>query len=386
MKRTIQGTMVNCSITSEKYQAYVPNPLPPKPALNLSEVSYLLEKANQAIGELNGVVETTPDPSLLNYMYVRKEAVLSSQIEGTQSTLDDLLKYESEETIGVPVSDANEVSSYVAALNHGLQRIQEEDFPLSLRLIREVHKILLENSRGRTKSPGEFRSSQNWIGGTRPGNARFVPTPPDKLIDVLSDFEKFMNGEDNTPDLIRAALLHVQFETIHPFLDGNGRLGRLLITLFLCSKGILKSPFLYLSLFFKKNRDLYYDSLNLVRKDGDWEQWIKFFLEGIIETATDAKNTLISIQKLFKIDEEKITTFGKATASSLKVFKVFQRKPMLTVSEITKNTGLTKGTVINSLKRLIGQDIIINQSEKKWGQVYSYQRYTRLLSKNSDPL
>ena len=386
MKRTIQGTMVNCSLTSEKYQAYVPNPLPPKPAVNLSEVSYLLEKANQAIGELNGVVETTPDPSLLNYMYVRKEAVLSSQIEGTQSTLDDLLKYESEETIGVPVSDANEVSSYVAALNHGLQRIQEEDFPLSLRLIREVHKILLENSRGRTKSPGEFRSSQNWIGGTRPGNARFVPTPPDKLIDVLSDFEKFMNGEDNTPDLIRAALLHVQFETIHPFLDGNGRLGRLLITLFLCSKGILKSPFLYLSLFFKKNRDLYYDSLNLVRKDGDWEQWIKFFLEGIIETATDAKNTLISIQKLFKIDEEKITTFGKATASSLKVFKVFQRKPMLTVSEITKNTGLTKGTVINSLKRLIGQDIIINQSEKKWGQVYSYQRYTRLLSKNSDPL
>ena len=272
MKRTIQGTMVNCSLTSEKYQAYVPNPLPPKPAVNLSEVSYLLEKANQAIGELNGVVETTPDPSLLNYMYVRKEAVLSSQIEGTQSTLDDLLKYESEETIGVPVSDANEVSSYVAALNHGLQRIQEEDFPLSLRLIREVHKILLENSRGRTKSPGEFRSSQNWIGGTRPGNARFVPTPPDKLIDVLSDFEKFMNGEDNTPDLIRAALLHVQFETIHPFLDGNGRLGRLLITLFLCSKGILKSPFLYLSLFFKKNRDLYYDSLNLVRKDGTMDK------------------------------------------------------------------------------------------------------------------
>jgi len=385
MKRDIQGTLVKCSITSETYQAYVPNPLPPKPDIDLSEVSVLLEKANQAIGQLNGVVETAADPSILNYMYVRKEAVLSSQIEGTQSTLDDLLKYESEQTHGIPVADASEVSSYVAALNHGLQRIRE-GFPLSLRLIREIHKILLTNSRGQTKLPGEFRSSQNWIGGTRPGNARFVPVPPDKLMTVLGDLELFMNNEDTIPDLIKAALIHVQFETIHPFLDGNGRLGRLLITFFLCVKGVLDSPFLYLSLFFKKNRTLYYDALNGVRKDGDWENWIKFFLEGVIETANDAKTTLIAIQNIFSADSEKIKTLGRASQSAQKVFKAFQKKPMLTVAEIVKMIGSTKPTVIKSLKHLMDLGIIENNSEKKWGQMYTYKGYTDLLSADVDPL
>ncbi|MBR1915889.1 MAG: Fic family protein [Alphaproteobacteria bacterium] len=383
MKRDIQGTLVKCSITSETFEAYIPNALPPKPDIDLSEVSLLLEKANQAIGQLNGVVEATVDPSVLNYMYVRKEAVLSSQIEGTQSTLDDLLKYESEQIHGILVADASEVSSYVAALNHGLKRIKD-GFPLSLRLIREIHKILLTNSRGQTKLPGEFRSSQNWIGGTRPGNARFVPVPPDKLMTVLGDLEVFMNNEDTIPNLIKAALIHVQFETIHPFLDGNGRVGRLLITLFLCVKGVLDSPFLYLSLFFKKNRSLYYDALNGVRQDGDWENWIKFFLEGVIETANDAKTTLIAIQNIFSADSKKIKTLGRATQSALKVFTAFQKKPMLTVAEIVKMIDSTKPTVIKSLNHLIDLKILENNSEKKWGQIYTYKGYTDLLSADVD--
>ncbi len=385
MKRDIQGTLVKCSITSETYHAFVPNPLPPKPDLSLSEFSSLLEKANQAIGELNGVVEISVNPDVLNYMYVRKEAVLSSQIEGTQSTLDDLLKYESDQIQGIPVDDASEVSSYVAALNYGLKRI-EEDFPLSLRLIKEIHRILLANTRGKTKSPGEFRASQNWIGGTRPGNARFVPAPPDKLMSVLGDLEIFMNKDDEIPNLIKAALIHVQFETIHPFLDGNGRLGRLLITFFLCVKGVLNSPFLYLSLFFKKNRTLYYDALNGVRKDGDWENWIKFFLEGVIETANDAKSTLIAIQNIFSSDIERIKTLKRASDSALKVFTVFQKKPLLTVAEIVNAIGSTKPTVIKSLNHLIDLGIIENNSEKKWGQIYTYKKYTDLLSTNVDPL
>jgi len=386
MKRGMQGTLIKCSLTSEAYQAFVPNPLPPKPNIDLTQVSILLEKANQAVGELNGVVETAVNPSVINYMYVRKEALLSSQIEGTQSTLDDLLKYESEQTHGIPVADASEVSSYVAALNHGLKRIKE-GFPLSLRLIREIHKILLTNSRGNTKLPGEFRSSQNWIGGTRPGNARFVPVPPDKLLSVLGELEVFINNDnDAIPSLIKAALIHVQFETIHPFLDGNGRLGRLLITFFLCVKGILDSPFLYLSLFFKKNRSLYYEELNTVRKDGDWESWIKFFLEGVIETANDAKETLIRIQSTFAADTKKIETLGRASASAVKVFSAFQKKPILTVSEIIKMIGLTKPTTIKSLNHLIELGIIKNNSEKKWGQTYVYKSYTDLLSCDAEPL
>lgn len=383
MKRNIQGRLIKCSLSSETYQAFEPNPLPPKPDVDLSEVSILMEKANQAIGRLNGVIESTVDSSVLNYTYVRKEAVLSSQIEGTQSTLDDLLMYESDQSQGISVADAAEVSSYVAALNHGLDRINE-GFPLSLRLIREIHKILLTNSRGGSKFPGEFRSSQNWIGGTRPGNARFVPVPPDRLLKVLGDLEIFMNENDDMPTLIKAALIHVQFETIHPFLDGNGRLGRLLITFFLCVNGVLKSPFLYLSLFFKKNRALYYDALNGVRKDGDWERWVNFFLEGIYYTANDAVDTLLSINNLFSQDADKIKTLGRATSSALVVFSTFQKKPILTVSEIVGSTNLSKPTVIKSVNHLMDLKIITKNSEKKWGQIYVYKTYVDLLRDKED--
>jgi Fic family protein len=385
MERGIQGKMQKCSVTSESYEAYVPNPLPPVPAIDLAAVSVLLEKANQAIGGLNGVISATIDPSVINYMYVRKEALLSSQIEGTQSTLDDLLRYESKQTKGVPVDDASEVSSYVSALNYGMEKVND-GFPIALRLIKEIHKRLLQNTRGKTKLPGEFRTSQNWIGGTRPGNARFVPTPPDKLMGVLGQLEVFINEHDNIPTLVKAALVHLQFETIHPFLDGNGRVGRLLITLFLCAEGILKSPFLYLSLFFKKNRQLYYDHLNSVRYNGDWEAWINFFLEGVVETANDASKTLIAIQKLFDKDNAKIEALGRPKTSALKVFEVFERKPILTVAELVKATSLTKPTVASALNHLMRIGIIENNSEKKWGQIYTYAGYVNLLNPDSEPI
>ncbi|MDR0994063.1 MAG: Fic family protein [Verrucomicrobiota bacterium] len=381
MKRKLQGTLIKSSLVGgERYEAYVPNALPPTPAIDMMAISDWLEKANLAIGELNGVVQNAPDPSIINYMYVRKEAVLSSQIEGTQSTLDDLLRYESGDAIGTPIEDVAEVSSYVAALNHGLKRI-EGGFPLSLRLIREIHKVLLTNARGKNKTPGEFRTSQNWIGGTRPSTARFVPAPPDKVLDLMGDLENFMhNEEDKIPLLVKTALVHQQFETIHPFLDGNGRTGRLLITLYLCERGFLKSPFLYLSLFFKKHRDLYYEKLDEIRKTGDWEDWLGFFLEGVVETAQNAKNTLLKIQKMFAEDDERVKGIGRARESVGVVLDEFKQKPMLTIAEITKRTGFTKPTAISAVNRLIALGIVKNISEKKWRQVYTYAGYTNLLT------
>ena len=392
MQRKRQGTFIKGSITAgERYETYLPNALPPVPAINMTEITEWLEKANLAIGELNGIVETVPDQSVINYMYVRREAVLSSQIEGTQSTLDDLLRYESNGTIGVPLDDVAEVSSYVAALNHGLKRIQE-NFPLSLRLIREIHKILLENSRGRDKTPGEFRKSQDWIGGSRPGNARFVPPPPDRVQDCLGDLEKFMHIKDKIPMLVKAALIHQQFETIHPFLDGNGRTGRLLITLYLWVSGFLRSPFLYLSLYFRQNCDQYYEKLSEPRRTGDWETWLNFFLEGVTETAIDAKKTLISIKKLFASDDEKVDKLGRASASAAAVFTVFKQKPLLRIAEIEQrtlnkakgrsfqSTGISRPTAISAVNRLIDLGILENISDKKWRQIYAYSAYTKLLS------
>ena len=380
MQRKRFGKYIKSSlVASEEYKVYIPNALPPKPAIDIAEISPWLEKANIAIGELNGVVEAAPNPSIMIYMYVRKEAVLSSQIEGTQSTLDDLMRHESGTAIGVPVDDVAEVSTYVAAMNHGVKRIQN-GFPLSTRLIREIHKILLTNSRGQNKTPGEIRRSQNWLGGTRPGNARFVPPPPDMVSGLMSNLEKFIHTKDKIPVLVKAALIHQQFETIHPFLDGNGRVGRLLITLFLCATDFLHSPFLYLSLFFRQHRDLYYEKLYVPRKNGDWEKWINFFLEGVAITAADAKKTLIGIKKLFAADDEKIATLGRARVSAEQVFAAFKQKPLLTIAEITRQTKLSKPTAISSVNHLIDLGIITNKSEKKWGQIYSYNGYAELLA------
>ena len=378
MQRKKYGKLQKSSLVgSETYNTYIPNMMPPEPAINIAEIYECLEKANFAIGELNGISDSVPDPAVINYMYVRKEAVLSSQIEGTQSTLDDLMCHESNAATGVPVDDVAEVSSYVAAINHGIKRLKK--LPLSMRLIKEIHKILLTNSRGKHKTPGEIRRSQNWLGGTRPGNAHFVPPPPDLVSGLLSDLEKFMHAKNKIPILVKAALIHHQFETIHPFLDGNGRVGRLLITLFLCDQDYLSSPFLYLSLFFKQHRNIYYDRLSEPRKNGDFERWINFFLEGVAVTAVDAKKTLIKIKKLFAADDKKLTNLGRARNSAELVFSKFKQKPILTIAEITRLTKLSKPTAISSVNHLIDLGIIINKSEKKWGQIYSYNGYVKLV-------
>src|SRR6202049_1351510 len=300
------GTYVVKTFKDESFKAYVPPPLPPDPTLALLPLLPLLEQANQALGRLDGLASILPDPSLFIYLYVRKEAVLSSQIEGTQSSFSDLMLFESAEAPSVPLEDVQEVSNYVAAMNHGLRRLRE-DFPLSLRLIREIHKILLSKGRGSQKRPGEFRESQNWIGGTRPGNAAFVPPPPEKMTECLDALEKFLHREKHKlPVLVEAGLIHAQFETIHPFLDGNGRLGRLLITLLLCAKGTLREPLLYLSLYFKTNRDRYYDLLQRVRTHGAWEEWLAFFLEGTEVTARSAAEAAKQILTLFAKDRDRI--------------------------------------------------------------------------------
>jgi Fic family protein len=307
------GRFVVSAYGDEQVRAYVPPPLPPTPPVDVGGLLPLIEQANRALGRLDGITSILPAPPLFLFMYVRKEALLSSQIEGTQSSLSDLLLFENDEIPLVGIEDVQEVSNYVAAMEHGLKRVAD-GFPLSLRLIREIHDVLLRKGRGSSKQPGEFRRSQNWIGGTRPGNAIFVPPPPRDMMDCLDNFEKFLH-DDKTPSLVRAALAHVQFESIHPFLDGNGRLGRLLITLMLCAEGVLKQPMLYLSLYFKKRRQEYYDLLQAVRDRGAWEAWIEFFLNGVVETANESVETAQQLLALFDEDRALIRSLGRSSAA-----------------------------------------------------------------------
>src|SRR5579863_7325651 len=305
-KNSRLGTYVSTTIANETVKAFVPSPLPPDPPVDLSGLYQQLDRANQALGRLDGLTTLLPDARLFLYLYVRKEALLSSQIEGTKSSFSDLLLFENEAVPGVPIDDVEEVSNYVAAMQHGLRRIKG-GFPLSLRLIREIHAILLRGGRGANKTPGEFRRSQNWIGGSRPGNAAFVPPPPELVQECLGQFELFLHEtQSGLPLLIKAGLIHVQFETIHPFLDGNGRLGRLLITFMLCEKGVLRDPILYPSLYLKSNRNQYYDLLQRVRTEGAWENWLAFFIQGVAVAAQEAAETAERTLKLFAKDKDKI--------------------------------------------------------------------------------
>lgn len=379
--RHIKGS----AVAGETDSAYLPQPLPPEPPLFLDDIYPLLDKANAALGRLDGMSMVLPDASLFLYMYIRKEAVLSSQIEGTQSSLSDLLLFENEEAPGVPFDDVSEVSCYVSAMNYGLERIKE--FPLSLRLIKEIHARLMDNARGGNKQPGEFRTSQNWIGGSRPGNARFVPPPPEHLMDCLDNFEKFLHDDNiKLPVLIKAALAHVQFETIHPFLDGNGRLGRLLITFILCTDGLLKSPLLYLSLYLKSNRTEYYEHLQLVRETGDWESWIKFFLTGVIETAGQATETAQMIIALFRKDRQHIEVSGKATAAVLNVHAYLQKHPVTTTSKIKQACNVSLPTVLRALAALEELGIVKEVTGKGRHKVFIYTQYIDLLNKGTEPI
>lgn len=367
-------------------RAFIPPPLPPVPAIRMEKLQRVLEQANQALGRLDGMAAVLPDPGLFLYSYVRKEAVLSSQIEGTQSSLSDLLLFESSESPGAPIGDVQEVSNYVAALNHGLRRLKE-GFPLSLRLIREIHAILLSKGRGSEKEPGEFRHSQNWIGGTRPGNAAFVPPPSNQVMDCMGQLEMFLHDEElGLPILIKAGLAHVQFETIHPFLDGNGRLGRLLVTFLLCAQGALTEPLLYLSLYLKSNRQTYYDLLSRVRTDGDWETWLNFFLAGVKETADQAVTTARKLLALRDQDRRKIELKRRPAASELRLFDHAAARPIFTVRSAAESLKQSVPTVSTALARLERLGILHAVPGRRRPRRYSYKAYLKILSEGTEPL
>ena len=379
------GEYTTTTVVGEPVRAYIPPDLPPVPPIDMQSLSNLVSDAMLALGRLDGVRSVAPDTSLFLYMYVRKEALLSSQIEGTQSTLSDLLLYENEQAPGAPVDDVEEVSTYVAALDHGLKRM-EDGFPLSMRLMREMHGILLSTGRGSTKLPGEFRQSQNWIGGTRPGNALFVPPPPRSVLDLMTNLENFLHAEDDLPTIVKAGIAHLQFETIHPFLDGNGRLGRLLITLYLCSEGILEEPLLYLSLYLKTHRKTYYQLLNEVRDHGRWEVWLEFFLVGVKEVAEQANAAARRISNIFESDAQKISTLKRAATMARKVHEVIRQRPIVTISLITKLCDTTVPTATNALGNLEKLGIVHEITGKERGRVYAYTKYLEVLDEGTDPI
>jgi Fic family protein len=379
------GRFVETSVAREVVRAFVPPPLPPNPGIDLVALLNRLSIAERALGRLDGITTLLPRQELFLYMYVRKEAVLSSQIEGTQSTLTDLLRFETEAQAGQPIDDIREVSNYVDAMIYGLERLEE--LPLSLRLIREIHARLLQSGRGETKSPGEFRRTQNWIGGTRPGNALFVPPPLTELDPCLDALERFMHEDrSGLPPIIKAGLIHVQFETIHPFLDGNGRIGRLLVTLYLCVHGVLRKPLLYLSLYLKAHRADYYRLLQEVRERGAWEAWLEFFLEGIAETANQAFDAATRIVELFKRDRERITVDSDRAGSSLRVHELLQQNPFLTSNLLVERTGLTAPTINASLADLERLGIIEEVTGRRRGRVFGYSGYLAILSEGTEPL
>jgi len=385
MKRVLQGHYTNVKTVGEKVRAFVPTPLPPVPPIEWSpELRDKFDQALLALGRLDSVSTLLPDTSLFLYMYVRKEAVLSSMIEGTQSSLSDLLLFELDQEPGVPLNDVQEVSNYVAGLTHGLARLNE-GFPLSLRLIKEIHAVLLTKGRGSSQTPGEFRSSQNWIGGTRPGNAVFVPPPAEQVIECMGKLELFLHNQpEPTPVLLKAALAHVQFETIHPFLDGNGRLGRLLITLLLCEQKVLKAPMLYLSLYFKTHRQYYYELLNNVRLTGDWESWLDFFAEAVIFTANQAVETAQQLHDLSKEDRDTISGLGRAGASTLKVHRALMEHPISTAGWLVKETGITAATVNKCIGHLERIGIVRELTAQKRNRLFSYYRYVGIINKGTE--
>lgn len=387
MNRGTTGHFETTSTAGEAVSAFVPDPLPPHPPPDLSGARQRsLECALLACGRLDGVTALLPEPDLFLYAYVRREAVLSSQIEGTQSSLSDLLLFELEEAPGVPFDDVVEVSNYVGALEHGMARLRE-DFPLSNRLLREVHGKLLARGRGADKLPGEFRRSQNWIGGTRPGNARFVPPPPGLIDDCMAALERFIHDDAvPLPVLIKAAMAHVQFETIHPFLDGNGRIGRLLIALVLHQARVLRQPLLYLSLYFKRHRDEYYRLLDTVRRDGDWEAWLDFFLEGVAETASGAVETANRLLVLFRKDDERIQTLGRGTANALRIFNVLKARPITNINDLATRTAVSYPTAAKTVESLITLGIVRELTGRRRRRVFAYDRYLAILNEGTEPL
>ena len=381
MKRGLIGSYEESVVSGEVVRAFVPEPLPPTQEILFdAKRQRLLERATLALGRLDSITLLLPDPDIFLYSYVRREAVLSSQIEGTQSSLSDLLIFELDEAPGVPFDDVVEVSQYVAAMEHGLKRLNE-GFPLCNRLLREMHEILLSHGRGSSKQPGEFRRSQNWIGGTRPGNAHFVPPPPHRVAECMDALEHFLHDERQPyPTLVKAALAHVQFETIHPFLDGNGRLGRLLISFILHHDGLLSKPLLYLSLYFKEHRAYYYELLNRIREEGDWELWLDFFLEGVEKSALDAVTTAKKLVDTIKEDEAKIEVVGRQANSMMRCLHIFSHRPIETIKDICNATHLSYPAVSSAIERLESMGIVKEITGKNRNRIYSYDRFLKILN------
>jgi Fic family protein len=386
MKRGETGRYAVTIVGGESVRSFVPAPLPPNPALAFDgALQRSLEKAVLAVGRLDGISTLLPDKSIFLYSYVRKEAVLSSQIEGTQSSLSDLLLFELEEAPGVPIDDVVEVSNYVAALDHGLARLRE-GFPLSNRLIREIHGVLLSRGRGSGKDPGEFRRAQNWIGGRRPGNAEFIPPPHADVPDCMAALERVLHGDnDGLPALVRAGLSHVQFETVHPFLDGNGRIGRLLITFLLCHGRILRDPLLYLSLYFKEHRQEYYSLLDLVRTEGDWEAWLLYFLEGVRVTAEGAVRTAQRLGTMFGRDRDKVGASGRRAGSALRVHEALKTRPILSMPEICRTTGLSFPAASSAMTLLVEMNVARELTGKRRNRLFVYDQYLKILNEGTEP-
>lgn len=385
MNRGETGRFDTTTTAGEAVRAFIPRPLPPAPPIELEGArQILLEKAQLACGRLDGVSALLPDRDLFLYAYVRREAVLSSQIEGTQSSLSDLLLFELDQAPGVPFDDVVEVSNYVAALDHGLARLQET-LPISGRLLREIHGILLSRGRGADKLPGEFRRSQNWIGGTRPGNAHFVPPPPTEVANCMGALETFIHSSDPLPALIKAALAHVQFETIHPFLDGNGRVGRLLIVLMLQEERVLSQPLLYLSLYFKQHREQYYRLLDAVRREGDWESWLEFFLEGVTQTATAAVETAQRLLKIFAEDENLIAAGGRG-AGALRTYRALRERPVATIQDLARRAGLSFPTASKAVGVLAKAGVVRELTGGRRDRIFAYGRYLDVLTEGTEPL
>lgn len=387
MNRTLQGSYVATFAAGDRAEAFVPAPLPPHPPISwTSALRSKFDRALIALGRLDSVSATLPDAPLLLSACIRKEAVLSSMIEGIPSSLSDLMLFElTEEKPGMPTDDVQEVSNCVAALSHGL-KLLEEGLPLSVRLLKEVHQALMAKGRGSARMPGEFRTSQNWIGGSSPSNAVFVPPPPEQMLSCISDLERFLNDQPaSTPALLKAALAHVQFETIHPFQDGNGRVGRLLILLLLCRQKALSQPMLYLSLYFNMHRRRYYTLLNEVRLSGNWEAWLDFFADAVIYTSTDAMHTVQELAALAEEDRETITCSDRVVASAVKIHQAMLEYPMTHSRGLTKKTGLTPSTVNGVLDHLGALGMVTEVTGRKRDRLFSYTKYLAILNRGTDP-
>lgn len=359
-----------------KYKSFMPSMLPFTVRLDTEALVDAMSKANLAIGRLSTVASSIPDADFFIFMYVKKEAVLSSRIEGTLATFSDLLKVESGIKYGEVRNDADEIINYINAMNHGLKRLN--DLPVSLRLIKEMHELLLKGVRGHSKLPGEFRKSQNWVGGTTLQRASFIPPPHHEVLNLLGNLEKYINEESQEPDILKAALLHLQFEAIHPFLDGNGRIGRLLITLFLCARGLLVKPLLYLSSYFMSHRQEYYERLQAAHIKDDIEGWLMFFFDAVAETSLQALKTSEKIISIRKHDMDKVTDMGRSGKNGILLYNSLFRRPMMRIKDIGRITGLTKQNANLLAEKFVSAGILKEITGRVRNRIFIYKKYVDL--------